>query len=90
MSQTRCELLTLSIDDLNKMQHEFQEPYDNLFESAYTRLLKCLKIKLKAIMYCNHNLWKDKLKCILPSIGVKNDTDQGKDVPSDFHPIDMV
>jgi hypothetical protein len=54
MSQTRCELLTLSIDDLHKMQHEFSEPYQDLFENAFVRLQRCLKIKLKAIKYCNY------------------------------------
>ena len=90
MAQTRCELLTLSIDDLNKMKHEFQEPYEDLFESSYTLLQKCLKIKLKAIKYCNHNLWKDKLKKIMPSTGVLKEADDRVDAHQDFHPIDMV
>lgn len=56
MSQTRCELLTLSVDELARMQHEFQEPYENLFESAYSRLNRCLKIKLKAIRVLNEEM----------------------------------
>jgi hypothetical protein len=53
MSQTRCEILTLSINDLNRMKHEFQEPYEQLFDGAYLRLQRCLKIRVQAIKYCN-------------------------------------
>lgn len=89
MSQTRCELLTLSIDDVNRMQHEFQEPYESLFESAYTLLQKCLKIKLKAMKYCNHNLWKDKLKKIMPVVMTKKTMNSCSSLHDNFSPIEM-
>ena len=56
-------MLTLSIIDLNRMKYEFKEPYDNLFDCAYTRLQRSLKIKLKAIKYCNDNYDDKGLEC---------------------------
>ena len=52
-SQNKVELLTLSLDHLWNMKHEFSEPYEDIFNNAYSRLNKCLKIKLKAIKYQN-------------------------------------
>ena len=34
------------------MKYDFKEEYKSLFRNAFTRLNKTLKIKLKAIQYC--------------------------------------
>ncbi len=55
MSQTNCDLLLLSIHDLNKMRWEFLEAYEALFQNAYNRLNRALKVKLHAIKFCKKN-----------------------------------
>mmetsp|Transcript_36132 Transcript_36132/g.55484 ORF Transcript_36132/g.55484 Transcript_36132/m.55484 type:complete len:216 (+) Transcript_36132:708-1355(+) len=55
MSQTNCDLLMLPIHDLNKMRWEFLEAYEGLFQNAYNRLNRALKVKLHAIKFCKKN-----------------------------------
>lgn len=38
----QCELLTLSIHDLNVMKNEFREAYVNLFENSFTNLRRII------------------------------------------------
>lgn len=52
----QCELLTLSIHDLNVMKNEFREAYVNLFENSFTNLRRIIQVKLKAINYSNKYL----------------------------------
>lgn len=52
----QCELLTLSIHDLNKMKNEFRDAYVNLFENSFSLLRRTVQIKLKAINYANKYL----------------------------------
>ena len=52
MAQQNVELLSFSIADLNKMKMEFLEAYNSLFNDSYKRLDRALKIKLKAMKYC--------------------------------------
>ena len=49
----QCELLTLSIHDLNIMKNEFREAYTNLFENSFTNLRRIIQVKLRAIKYSN-------------------------------------
>jgi hypothetical protein len=46
-------LLSLSINDVNRMQLEFNEVYQSLFEEGYKRLDNALEIKLKTISACD-------------------------------------
>jgi hypothetical protein len=57
-TQEKTELMSLSIDDLNNMEKEFTESYEDLFNCAYTRLNRAHKIKLLAIKFCNVNAEK--------------------------------
>ena len=52
MANSNVELLSFSIEDLNRMKMEFLEAYDALFSSSYRRLDRALKMKLKAMKYC--------------------------------------
>ena len=45
-------LLSLSINDVNRMQLEFNEIYQSLFEQGYRRLDAALEIKLKTMNIC--------------------------------------
>lgn len=45
-------LLSLSINDVNRMQLEFNEVYQSLFEEGYKRLDNAFEIKLKTIQTC--------------------------------------
>lgn len=54
----QTELLNLSIEDLNRMQREFSDSYEELFNCAYSRLNRAHKIKLLAIKFCNQNAEK--------------------------------
>jgi hypothetical protein len=49
----QCELLTLSIHDLNIMKNEFREAYTTVFENSFTNLRRTIQVKLKAIRYSN-------------------------------------
>ena len=51
--KSQCELLTLSVSDLNMMRNEFYEAYGQLFENSYNNLRRTIRIKLKAIRYTN-------------------------------------
>lgn len=46
------ELMSLSLQDLNRMKHEFLEPYENLFNEAFDKLYKVLNKRLKSIRQC--------------------------------------
>ena len=52
----QCELLTLSIHDLDVMKNEFREAYMNLFENSFCNLRRTIQVKLKAIRYANKHL----------------------------------
>jgi hypothetical protein len=52
MSVSNSELLTLSINDINRMKSEFQEAYLKLIENSYSRLEIALMIKLECIKHC--------------------------------------
>lgn len=56
--KTQCELLTLSIHDLNVMKNEFREAYTNLFQNSFTNLRRTIQVKLKAIRYSNKFLMR--------------------------------
>lgn len=56
---SQCELLTLSIHDLNMMRFEFYEAYQNLFDNTYNRLRRTIRIKLKAVRYCQKYMYLD-------------------------------
>ena len=49
----QCELLTLSIQDLDMMKNEFYDAYTVLFQNSFNRLRRTIMIKLKAIKYCD-------------------------------------
>lgn len=53
--QKSCDLLNLSLDNLQKMEKEFPDSYDDLFASSYNQLNRAHKIKLHAIKFCNQN-----------------------------------
>ena len=46
------ELMSLSLQDLNRMKHEFLEPYENLFNEAFDKLYKVLNKRLASIRQC--------------------------------------
>jgi len=52
MSLKKCECMCLSLQDLQRMKHEFREVYSKLMEDSCTRLRRALKLKLKAIRIC--------------------------------------
>jgi hypothetical protein len=52
-AQEECELLTLGIDDLQRMKFEFCEAYDEMMNSSFIRLVRASKLKLKAMHYCD-------------------------------------
>ena len=41
------------------MKNEFMEAYQYLFENTYNRLRRTIKVKLKAINYCNKYMYRD-------------------------------
>lgn len=47
-----CELLTLSLKNLQQMESEFLPVYDSLLTRAQVRLRRALKVKDSAINYC--------------------------------------
>lgn len=55
-SQTNCELLTISVKDLERMKYEFIQEYDALFDNKVIRLNNILKIKIRTIKFCNEQL----------------------------------
>lgn len=52
MATEDSQLLSLSLHDLNRMKHEFLEPYENLFNEAFDKLYKVLNKRLKSIRQC--------------------------------------
>jgi hypothetical protein len=48
-SLDNCEMLILTIDELEKMRLEFPDIYSDLFKGAYERLQRELIIKLEII-----------------------------------------
>ena len=46
-------MLTLSVQDLSRMNFEFVEAYDKLVEEASQSLQKALYLKLKAMKHCH-------------------------------------
>ena len=59
MAFQQCELLSFSINDLNRMKAEFLDAYEDLFNDAYQRLFRALKIKLSAMKHCQTELEKE-------------------------------
>lgn len=57
-TQSHCELLTLSIQDLWNMKTEFIEAYESLMANSYDRLDRCHRLKLQAIKYCEKHMFK--------------------------------
>lgn len=49
LAKERCELLTISVSDLDKLHIEFPDIYDELFDDAHKRLNKYLKKKKRTI-----------------------------------------
>ncbi|CDW71411.1 UNKNOWN [Stylonychia lemnae] len=47
-----CELLILTLDDIDKMKLEFPEVFDDLFNNSLKRLEKVLKLKIDAVEQC--------------------------------------
>ena len=64
----QCELLTLSIHDLNIMKNEFKEAYNNIFENSFTHLRRTIQVKLKAIKYSNKYLMSENKKHMQASV----------------------
>lgn len=54
-----CELLQLSIFDLTRMKNEFLEAHESLFNDAYQRLYRTLRVKLKAMKLCQQVLGQE-------------------------------
>lgn len=52
-SQTNCELLTITIKDLERMSNEFNDEYNVLFDNMVVRLNNVLKLKIQTIKECN-------------------------------------
>jgi len=52
---TKCELLILSIKDIDRMKVEFPEIFEELFTNSFRRLKKAIKQKKKAIEICEQN-----------------------------------
>ena len=51
-----CELLTLSLETLEKMSYEFLDSYEQIMEKATVRLQRLLKLKVMAIKHCQDNM----------------------------------
>ena len=49
-----CELLILTLDDIDKMKLEFPEVFDDLFNNSLKRLERILKLKIDAIKQCEN------------------------------------
>ena len=53
MSLGHIESMTLSIKDLQKMKSEFHEAYQSMFQNAFHRLKRAIKLKVHAIKLCS-------------------------------------
>lgn len=51
-----CELLTLSLNDLENMSFEFLHSYKLIFDKAPVRLHRALRIKVSAVNHCQEHL----------------------------------
>jgi hypothetical protein len=49
---SKSTIMMLCINDLNRMQVEFSEVYENMFDESYKRLEVALKEKLNAMQDC--------------------------------------
>lgn len=49
---TNCDLLTLTLEELDQMKLEFPDIFEELFRNTFRRLKKALKTKLEAIQIC--------------------------------------
>ena len=47
----QCELMTLSIHDVDMMKNQFYEAYSELFADSMNHLKRTFKVKIKAIKY---------------------------------------
>ena len=52
MADQKSQLLTLSIDDLNRMKMEFYDSFEELFNESMGSVDIALKLKLRAIRRC--------------------------------------
>ena len=55
-SQNNCELLSISVKDLERMKYEFNHEYNTLFDNKVVRLNNILKLKILTIKHCNEAL----------------------------------
>lgn len=55
-SQSNCELLSISVKDLERMKYEFNQEYNILFDNKVVRLNNILKLKIQTIKYCTETL----------------------------------
>jgi nanoRNase/pAp phosphatase (c-di-AMP/oligoRNAs hydrolase) len=53
---SKSTIMMLSINDLNRMQVEFSEVYENMFDESYKRLEVALKEKLNAMQECSKQM----------------------------------
>ena len=58
MASSNCDMMMLSIQDLNRMKLEFPEHYSQLMEDAYDNLQKALILKLQGMQKCQDQLDK--------------------------------
>lgn len=58
-TQDNCELMTLSVEDLQRMKFEFCESYESLMSSAFFRLTRASKLKINATKYCDKYMFED-------------------------------
>lgn len=52
-----CELLALTLEDINKMAKEFYNIFEQLFEDAETKVRRLRLQQLKAIRKCNDDVY---------------------------------
>ena len=57
-TQSVSQVLTLSTANISVMDLEYPDAYTDLFQSAYTRMIRCHKLKLHAIKYVNNHMDK--------------------------------
>lgn len=57
--KSHCEVLTLSLGDLEKVSLEFMEAYKEIFDRAHLRLQRQLKVKMAAVQHCREHLQQE-------------------------------
>ena len=62
-TQSECELLSLTIQDLMNMRTEFLEAYEALLSNSFVRLDRAMRLKMHAQRYCERHMFKNS-KCI--------------------------